>query len=81
MRTINWDRELRFCEWCGKSFMPKSPNHTYCSAKCRKKGAEKKQQERLNGPFSPNMRKIMEMVKDDPNYGRMQVEEEYGKTN
>lgn len=79
---VKWERGLRKCVWCGKEFLARSPNHIFCSKACRNKGQNQKQRlARERDEFSPNMRKIMEMVKDDPNYGRMQVEEKYGKTN
>lgn len=69
---ISWTRGKKLCAWCGKEFIQKSPNHVFCSKACRNKGQIQKQRlARERDQFSPNMRKIMEMVKDDPNYARV----------
>lgn len=75
MSRVNWDKTTRFCLWCGEAFEPNSPNHVYCSDKCRKRGTAKLKQEEKEYSMSPNMMKIMEMVKDDPNYARAQIKE------
>lgn len=49
--------------------MAKSPNHVYCCAKCRERGQAKKQKEKQ--PVSANMQKIMDMVRDNPNYAQI----------
>ena len=68
---VSWTSEKRKCDYCGKEFMAKSPNHIYCCAKCREKGQAKKQKERQTAPVSANMQKIMDMVRDNPNYAQI----------
>lgn len=69
MGKVNWDKGTRFCLWCGKPFEPNSPNHVYCSDKCRKKGVANLKKTEKEYNLSPNMLRIMEIVKDGPEYG------------
>ncbi|MBR2740440.1 MAG: hypothetical protein IKD87_07195 [Oscillospiraceae bacterium] len=76
--------ELRECPVCKKEFMPTSGSQIYCSFEC------KMEMQRIRKPkvgnavrvtppskMSDNMKKIAEMVKDDPRYG-MKVAKEDG---
>ena len=75
MSRVNWDKTTRFCLWCGEAFEPNSPNHVYCSDKCRKKGTAIREKMGREYQESPNMMRIREMVKDDPDYAKAQLKE------
>ena len=78
LRKVNWDQSPRKCLVCGTVFTPRSPNHKCCCKACQKEYTNAKKREEAERKrteyISPNMKAIMEMVKDDPNYGRMQIE-------
>ena len=83
--AVNWDNSPRECKLCGTVFKPKAPNQIYCSRECLRRAKNAKQNEdarRAREWISPNMTKIREMVKNDPNYARAQIKEmKNGKVN
>ena len=72
---VNWNNAPRYCLVCGKRFVPNAPTHVYCSSKCREIGNARKQRMAREYQESPNMMRIREMVKDDPNYAKAQLKE------
>lgn len=81
MSVVNWDNSERRCEWCGKLYTPKAPNQVCCSKKCRmerKNHFQSIQPRNTRNDLSPNMLKIMELVRNDPNYTKVQMEEMKG---
>ena len=81
LTKVEWDRKDRICPVCGTIFSPKAPNHIYCCKKCYKIGHNQKMREEnayqkyYHSGLSPNMQRIMAIVKDDPNYGQIVVKE------
>jgi len=45
------DKKNLFCVHCGKDFIPKRRNQTYCSAKCRDRRRYKRQVDQLASTF------------------------------
>lgn len=75
----------RECPVCKKVFTPTSGSQVYCSAECKNEMRSIVRQRvgnavRVTPPskMSDNMKKIAEMVKDDPRYG-MKVAKEEGR--
>lgn len=74
----------RECPVCKKVFTPTSGSQVYCSAECKNEMRNIVRQRVGNAvkvtppsQLSDNMKKIAEMVKDDPRYG-MKVAKEDG---
>lgn len=75
----------RECPVCKKEFIPTSGSQIYCSFECklemqkiRKPKAGNAVRVTPSSEMSDNMKKIAEMVKDDPRYG-MKVAKEEGR--
>ena len=76
----------RVCPICEKEFMPKNPTQVYCSHECLLQGRRKRYAKYAqkgnavkvtsSSELSDNMKKIAEMVKDDPRYGLKVAKEE-----
>ena len=73
----------RECPVCKKVFTPASGNQVYCSAECKNEMRSIVRQRVGNAvkvtpssELSDNMKKIAEMVKDDPRYGLKVAKEE-----
>lgn len=66
-------KKPRICEVCGIEYVPITPNQKYCSMKCqrlsRKKRGGVRSEVVIRRNLSDNMRKIYDLVKDDPGYG------------
>ena len=63
------------CPECGTVFVPETSNQKYCSSKCQI--ASRKTRRHINRgvaiykDLSDNMKKIYDMVRDDPSYGKI----------
>ena len=73
----------RECPVCKKVFTPASGSQIYCSAECKNEMRNIVRQRvgnavKVTAPseLSDNMKKIAEMVKDDPRYGLKVAKEE-----
>ena len=75
MNRVNWNKVPRFCVVCGEKFMPVNPTNIYCSKKCRNKAVAIREKMGREYQESPNMMRIREMVKDDPDYTKAQLKE------
>ena len=75
MGEVRWNNAPRYCIVCGERFVPMAPTHVYCSSRCRTKAQIKREKMGKTYQESPNMMRIREMVKDDPNYAKAQLKE------
>lgn len=78
-RLSEWIKEQppRECPICGDLYQPTNPNQKYCSRECYKI-AERRKPKQTTHYVSENMRKIAEIVKDSPDYGKKVARLEYG---
>lgn len=69
------EQEPRTCPVCGDLFKATNPNQKYCSKECYKIANREKPKTTY---VSENMKKIAEIVKDSPDYGKKVARLEYG---
>lgn len=75
MNKRNDFRKVVWCPVCGIEFVKENFNQKYCSKECRDKAAAKNKnnnRKKTYGDLSKNMLKIMEMVRDNPDYAAAQ---------
>ena len=70
--------KAKVCPVCGKEFDPIGTKQIYCSRECmlvkkRERRARQRAENNITVPkgLSDNMKKIYDMVRDDPSYGKI----------